>query len=220
MIKDQARHGLYISANATTARTTEHVHYFITLQYHGRLRKKVYTSTAFTTQHLEFLPYSPEKSYRSVGRMSRTDNFRNACCLHERESTTNRAKSQTNRSFIRHLITSSAKSETVPMRFLPESRSSKATCTGADRNASRKRLRGRKLTEQLNKQCHSVSTCNLPCLALQNRQQRFNSESRKPGNLDHRDSCEFHRAKSSIPSGNHNKLQRLHMAVVNLVEIW
>ena len=145
-------------------------------------------------------------NHNTGGNTSRTDNFRNACCLRERESTTNRARSQIKRSSLRHLITKLARSETVRSRVLLLKRSGKVMLSGCDRSASRNRLRGVEQVEHSKSACHSVSKCFSPRFTLQNRQVRFSSESRKPGNFSHRDSREFHRAKSAIPLRNRSKV--------------
>ena len=123
------------------------------------------------------------RSKNYVGKTSRTDNFRNARCRQAIESTTNRVKSLTNCSSDRQFATKTAKSDAIAMRCL----------TSADWNftlreftlficrASRKCLRGAKLTGQSKMQCHSVSNTFTPLLIQQKRQQRFISDSRNPG---------------------------------------
>ena len=71
----------------------------------------------------------------TAGKMSRTSSFRNACCLQERESTTNRAKSQTSCSSERHFNTRDARSDEIVKR-LRCFKGLSSTLLGDDRNAS------------------------------------------------------------------------------------
>ena len=151
------------------------------------------------------------------GSMSRTDNFRNASCLEVKESTTKRAKSQIKRSSLRQWITRAAKSVTVALRLnLVDSNCLKDTGWGLDRSASRKRFLCAEQVGQSKSACHSVSSTFSP-LILQKRQKRFNSTSSlRPGNFFHRDSCEFHLAKSAIPLRKRSNVCRCSWLIASI----
>ena len=137
----------------------------------------------------------------SVGRMSRTPSFRNARCLQDKESTTNRAKSQTSCSSERHFNTRDAKSEETVKRSRCF-KSLKVTLLGDDRNASWKRCLGALHVGQSEIACHSISQHFTRRVFQQNRQASFTSDSRRPGNAFQRDSCLSILAKSALPPRN------------------
>ena len=130
--------------------------------------------------------------------MSRTSSFRNACCLQERESTTNRAKSQTSCSSERHFNTRDARSDEIVKR-LRCFKGLNSTLLGDARNASWNRCLGVLHVGQSKIACHSESQNFRRLVFQQNRQASFTSESRRPGNAFQRDLCLSRRAPAPGP---------------------
>ena len=166
------------------------------MQYHGPIAQKIYEHRLFTHKIHNVLPDATlANSTHSgpLGNTSRTDNFRNARCRQEIESTTKRANSRTNNSSVRQLITNVARSIAVALRLL-------RTCEKRGPSlrpgydflkwvlVSRNRFLGVRHNGHSKRQCHSVSLhCWLPAL-WQNRHARFRADSRSPGNAGQRDS--------------------------------